>query len=72
MTLRVHILTRMNNDATTNVVNIRNGSVVRTYTMMKGQPVASVWTRKTGSENVMLDAAREEIAGYLAQGWKLV
>lgn len=68
----MHILTRMNNDATTNVVSIRSGRVMRVYTMMKGQPVASVWTRKTGSENVMLDAAREEIASYLAQGWKLV
>jgi hypothetical protein len=68
----MHILTPMNNDATTNVVSIRSGNIVRTYTMMKGQPVASVWTRRTGSENIMLDAAREEIANYLAQGWKLV
>lgn len=67
----MHILISMN-DATTNTVSIKSGNVVRTYTMMKGQPVASVWTRKTGSSNVTLDVAREEIASYLAQGWKLV
>ena len=62
----------MNNDATTNVVALSDGKTTRVYTVMKGQPVASVGTKRSGSEIITIEAAREEIASYLAQGWKLV
>lgn len=62
------------NDATMQMVRMINGKTVRTYTITRGMPVATVWTKKTGDVVMALDAAREEIASLLrpGSGWSML
>jgi hypothetical protein len=62
------------NSATMQTVTLSNDNAVRVYTITKGLPVATVWTRKGGDVVMSLDAAREEIATLLAPsgGWKVL
>jgi hypothetical protein len=61
-------------NSATQTVQVIKGKTVRVYTITKGLPVATVWTRKGGDVVMSLDAAREEIAALLAPsgGWKML
>lgn len=68
----MHILIYMN--SATQTVQIINDKTVRVYTISKGMPIATVWTRRDGDVVMALDAAREEIAMLIAPGggWKML
>ena len=62
------------NSATMHTVQIIKGKTVRVYTITKGLPIATMWTRKGGDVTMALDAAREELATLIAPsgGWKML
>jgi hypothetical protein len=60
------------NDATMQMVRMISGKTVRTYTITKGMPVATMWSRATGDVVMALDAAREESASLLGSGWSML